>query len=87
MQHTLRIDYGDDLLFNLGMSPEQFSQEARLLLAAKLYELGKLTAGQAALLCGRGRVEFLLTISSLGIPAANLRLEDGDAELEFGHRG
>lgn len=87
MQHTLHIDYGDDLLFNLGMSPEQFSLEARLLLAAKLYELGKLTAGQAAQLCGRGRVDFLVTLSRLGIPAANLRPEDAALELEFGQHG
>lgn len=40
MTHTLTIEYRDDLLFRLGLSSEQFSAEAKFLLAAKLYELG-----------------------------------------------
>jgi predicted HTH domain antitoxin len=87
VQHTLSIEYGDELLFNLSMSPEQFSEEAKLLLAAKLYELGKLTTGQAARFCGRGRVDFLLALSRLGVPAANLRPEDAALELEYGRNG
>lgn len=38
MTHTLTIEYRDDLLFRLGINREQFSTEARFLLAAKLYE-------------------------------------------------
>jgi len=59
MQRQLTIEYGEDVLLAMGLSPEQFSDEAKFLLAAKLYELGKLTSGQAARLCGKGRVEFL----------------------------
>lgn len=83
MQHTMTIEYGDDLLLSLGLSAEQFPSEARLLLAAKLYELGRLTSGQAAKLCGVGRVEFLVSLSRLGIPASNLRPEDAELELAF----
>lgn len=83
MPHSLTIEYGDDLLLSLGLSADQFSSEARLLLAAKLYELGRLTSGQAAKLSGLGRVEFLLTLSRLGIPASNLREEDAAAEIDF----
>lgn len=83
MQHTLTIEYGDDVLLSLGLSPDQFSREARLLLAAKLYELGRLTSGQAAKLCGLGRVAFLVSLSRLGIPASNLKAEDADAEIAF----
>jgi hypothetical protein len=36
--HSLIIEYSDDVLFSLGLSEEQFSEEARFLLAAKLYE-------------------------------------------------
>ncbi len=87
MQYTVAIEYDDEILFNLGLSPKEFSEEAKLLLAAKLYEMGRLTSGQAAKLCGKGRVEFLMSLSSLGIPACNLRPEDAEAEIEFARHG
>jgi hypothetical protein len=43
MSHTLTIEYGDDVLFSLGLSREEFDEEARPLLAAKLYELNQNT--------------------------------------------
>ncbi len=78
MQRTLQIECGDDILAGLGLSPEQFSAEAKFLLAGKLYELGKLTSGQAAHLCGKGRVDFLLSLPSIGVNVSNLRPEDAD---------
>lgn len=87
MPHTLRLDYGDDVLLSLGLSAEEFSEEAKFLLAAKLYELGRLTSGQAARLCGRGRVEFLIALSMAGVAACNLRPEDADIELDYARRG
>lgn len=83
MSHTLTIEYGEDVLFSLGMTGEQFSDEARFLLAAKLYETGNLSSGQAAQLCGKGRVDFLFWLEHLGVPVSNLRLEDAEAELPF----
>jgi len=87
MSYRLTIEYGDDVLLSLGLSPEEFSAEAKLVLAAKLYDLGKLTSGQAARLCGKGRVDFLMSLSRLGVPASNLRPEDADVELDFGRHG
>lgn len=87
MTHTLTIEYGDELLFSLGYSAEQFSEEAKLLLAAKLYEMGRLSSGQAARLAGKGRVDFLLSLASLGISASNLHAEDARDEIEFASRG
>ncbi len=45
-QNILTIEYGDDLLYRLGLSREKFSDEAKFLLAAKLYELGRLSSGK-----------------------------------------
>ncbi|MBN1341152.1 MAG: UPF0175 family protein [Phycisphaerae bacterium] len=87
MQRTLTIEYGDDILVGLGLSPDQFSREARFLLAAKLYELGKLTSGQAACLAGRNRVEFLLSLTNAGIPVSNLTAEEADVEADFARHG
>ena len=87
MAHTLTIDYGDDVLLSVGQTQEEFDQEARFLLAAKLYEMGRLSSGQAAKLCGKGRVDFLLSLPRIGISISNLRPEDADAEREFLLRG
>ena len=83
MGHRLTIEYGDDVLFSVGLSREEFDQEARFLLAAKLYELGKLTSGQAAALCGKGRVDFILSLPRVGVSISNLRPEDAEVEIEF----
>ncbi|MCY4602752.1 MAG: UPF0175 family protein [Gemmatimonadetes bacterium] len=48
MKRTLTIDCGDEVLLALGCPPEQFSEEAKLLVAIKLYELGRLSSGAAA---------------------------------------
>lgn len=83
MSNILTIEYTDDLLFSLGVSEKEFSEEAKLLIAAKLYEMGKLSSGQAANLAGKSRVEFLFSLSRLNVPMSNLREEDLRAELEF----
>ncbi len=83
MQNILTIEYADDLLFTLGVSDKEFSEEAKILLAAKLYELGKISSGQAARLAGKNRVEFLLSLSRLKVPMSNLREDDLENELNF----
>ncbi len=83
MQNTLTIEYADDLLFTLGVTDKEFSEEAKLLLAAKLYEMGKISSGQAARLAGKNRVEFLLSLSRLNVPMSNLREDDLENELNF----
>jgi predicted HTH domain antitoxin len=83
MTHKLTIEYQDDLLFRLGINHEQFLAEARVLLAAKLYELGRLSSGEAARLAGKSRVEFLFALGQIGAPMSNLRVDDADAELGF----
>jgi len=87
MTHQVIIDYDDELLINVGLSPEEFADEARLLLAAQLYEQGKLSSGQAAKLCGKGRVDFLYSLPRSGLPMSNLRPDDADLEIDFASHG
>jgi predicted HTH domain antitoxin len=87
MQHFLTIEYGDDVLFSSGLTRGAFDEEARFLLAAKLYEMGRLSSGQAAKLCGKGRVDFLLSLPRIGVAISNLQPEDIEAEVEFIRRG
>lgn len=87
MNRTLTIEYGDDLLAETGLSPVEFAKEAPFLLAAKLYEMGRLSSGQAARLCGRERAAFLAELARAGIPASNLTPEDAADELGFARGG
>lgn len=61
--HMLTIPYPEDLLLSLKESPAEFESEARLLLAVKLYELGKVSTGMAARLAGMSRVEFIFALN------------------------
>jgi len=67
----LIIDYPASIPAALNLSPESFEDEARTALAMKLYEMGRLTSGQAAKLAGVTRVEFLLSCSRYGTATVN----------------
>ena len=65
--HVLTIPYEDDLLLSLKKNPQEFESEARLLLAVKLYELGRVSTGVAARLAGIGRVAFMFELGRFGL--------------------
>jgi len=64
---TLAIQYEDSLPFALGESPAAFEKEAVFLLALKLFELGRVSAGKAADFCG----------------LSSVRLDEDQLEAEF----
>jgi predicted HTH domain antitoxin len=51
-------------------------------MAAKLFELGKVTSGQAAKLAGISRVRFLLEYSRMGVPS--VYWDQDEIKAEFG---
>ena len=63
--NVLTIEYSPEVLWALQQEPQEFEGEARLLLALKLYELGKLSTGLAARLAGVPRVTFMFLESFL----------------------
>ena len=75
------IQYPADLPGTLKLSDGEFARELRLLAAAKLYELGRLSAGKAARLAEMDRVTFLYELERIGVPAINLRDEEVEAEI------
>jgi predicted HTH domain antitoxin len=75
------ISYPDGLAQAMKLSDREFGQEVSFLAAAKLYELGKLSAGKAAQLAGFDRLTFLTRLGSVGVPAINLRDEEAEAEV------
>lgn len=60
--NQLTIPYPDDLLWALQRDRDEFEQEARVLLAIKLYETGRLSTGLAAQLAGVPRSTFLFLL-------------------------
>lgn len=82
MSHrTVSIPYTEDLLLSLKESPEEFEAEARLLLAIKLYEMGRLTTGRAAELAGVGRVEFMYSLGRHGLSPMGVDPEKLERDL------
>ena len=76
MVRSLTIDYGDEVLLALGLSPEQFREEAKLLLAVKLYEMGRLSTGAAAQLAGVPKPLFLIKLADYGVDTFDLSDEE-----------
>lgn len=64
-----------------GQSSEEFAREAKLLLALKLFEMGRLSSGQAAEGVGIPKVEFLLEAGRQGVPVVDLDDEEMDQEF------
>ncbi len=69
---TIQIDVPESVLLSTGQSQEEFVREAKFLLALKLFELGRLSSGKAAELCGMNRVDFILLAGRSGVPVADL---------------
>ena len=79
---TLEMQYPEDLPKTLGKSTEEFEQELKFLVAAKLYEMGGISSGRAAELAGLNRVLFLEYLSRYRISVFNYSLEDLDREIQ-----
>ena len=81
---TLKIP--PDVPALLKMSDADFAREAQILLAVKLFELGKLTSGKAAELADMPRATFLYTLARYNVPAINLQAEEIEHEIEAAKR-
>ena len=82
---TIRIEYPEDIPAVLNPSPEKFEQEAKLSLAVKLYEMGRLSSGQAAKLAGVSRASFLLECRRYG--AVTVDWDQTEIDAEFSGKG
>ena len=72
MTRSLTIEYGDEVLLALGMTPDEFSKEARTLIAVKLYEMGRLSSGVAAKLANLPKPLFLARLAAYDINTFNI---------------
>jgi predicted HTH domain antitoxin len=82
MTCTIEIDFPATLLLH-DKGPAALERRSRFLLALKFFELGEITSGQAANMCGMGRVAFLSEASRCGVPV--VELSDEELSQEFDH--
>ena len=78
---VLEIPYPEELPQSLGETTEEFEQEIRFLVSAKLYEMGRISSGRAAERAGLTRVEFLEMLNRYRISVFNYSLNGLDKEI------
>ncbi len=76
MLNQLTINYPESFPDAVGVSKEEFEQEAKWAMAVKLYEMKRLSSGMAAALLGVERVTFLLKLSDYGVSMIDLTEEE-----------
>ena len=70
------------LQINFPNTIEQSDEELRLLIAAKLYENGTLTSGQAAQLAGLSKREFIEAIGNYNVSVFSGLVEDLESDIK-----
>ncbi len=78
----IQIMIPENLILQLGSSIEKVKIESQKLLAIKLFEVGHLTTGQAASMCGMNRIDFMIELSKMNIPVVNMDRAEIKKEIE-----
>jgi len=78
---TVEVPVDERWLVSSGLNPVEVQHELRLILAAKLFELRRLTLGQAAEMAGLPVWSFMEALSRLGVSVINLSDEQLAHEL------
>lgn len=83
--NTLTIPYSAEVLWALQAEPEEFAAQARLLLAVKLYEIGKLSTGLAAQVAGMPRSAFIYVLGQYGLSPFGVTPDELAEDFEHAH--
>jgi predicted HTH domain antitoxin len=75
------IDIPETVFLAKGIDEATFARELRTLAAVKLYELARLSSGQAAELADMSRVEFLLNLKNYKVFPLESELIDLEKNL------
>ena len=84
--NTLTIEYPSEVLWALQEEPEEFAAEARLLLALKLYEMGRLSTGLAAQVAGVHREAFFFLLGRYGLSPFGETAEELEEDVVHARR-
>ncbi len=80
---TITIDYPEDILLALNETSEEFARNCKLLLAIKLYEIGKLSLGKAAELANIAKVDFIQELDKYKIPVIKYSIDSLEEEINL----
>jgi predicted HTH domain antitoxin len=80
--HLLPIPLFEDLQLTSGRSASELERELRLLLAVKLFELKRVSIGQAAEIAGLGKLAFMDELGRMGVPVINFDEEQLEGEFK-----
>ncbi|MDR1535309.1 MAG: UPF0175 family protein [Planctomycetota bacterium] len=83
MDRHFTVPFDENVLLMANLTSQEFIDITRFTVAAKLWMDGKITAGQAARLCGMEKIQFLHELPRHGYPMSNLGPDDIENELEF----
>ena len=81
--NTILVEFPADALPSPADSPEAFIKDARFILALKFFEMGRMSSGKAARMCGMGRVEFLMAASRAGVAVVDMDANEFAAESNW----
>jgi len=79
---VLQIPYPDTLPDATRQSVGDFEQDLRMALAAKLFEMGRVSSGQAAEMAKVSRYAFLHALSNFHVCAVDWDASELDLEIE-----
>ncbi len=80
------INYGDNVLLALGLTPEEFREEAKILIAVKLYEMSRQSTGAAAELADVPKPVFLTKLADSGVDTFDLSEKEIERDLASARR-
>jgi len=70
------VDVPSHFLDATHWAAEDFAYEAKLAMAAKLFEMKRLSSGMAASLIGMDRLTFLAQLQRFGVPVIDLAADE-----------
>lgn len=79
--NTLTLNYPETLPDSARLSRQEFEETMRFAMAAKLFELGRVSSGQAAQLVPMDRYTFLKSLHRAGVAAIQWDKEEFAAEI------
>ena len=82
MKSKITIEYDQNIPDLLQESSSEFEKEAKMAMAAKLFELKRISSGTAAAMVNMDRVSFLLNLHNYNVNVIDLNPRDMESDLK-----